>query len=123
MRCDLVSTIYPRQLAITVEIENTTNLTEFSKGNPLFIKLMLQYTRSAKERQYLRDLLAPPIRALLNETDLSLESDPVAIYKKLRQDEELETGERSKKKHDVDAKEAFADPQVQKVYAASESRV
>ena len=106
-----------------MEIENTTNISEFSKGNPLFIKLVLQYTRSAKERQFLRELLAPPIQELCSESTLNLESDPVAIYKRLIQEEELQTGEKSMRKHDVDAKEAFADPAVKSNYLTSKSRM
>lgn len=60
-----------------------------------------------------------PIKEMAAQTDLSLETDPVTIHRKIIQEEELTTGQKTKRKYDVDAREALEDQQVQKVYRNS----
>ncbi|KAL2916115.1 iqgap-related protein [Polyrhizophydium stewartii] len=104
--------------AIGVELNDISKLEEFWRDNPFFIKLVLQYTRGAKERQYLRDLLQPVLKLVLNDNTLELESDPIAIYKSQIRDEELRTGEKSTKPYDVTPQQATQDPDVKRVQAA-----
>ncbi|KAJ3333331.1 hypothetical protein HDU76_009303 [Blyttiomyces sp. JEL0837] len=101
--------------AIKVEVDEINKIDEFWRANPLFIKLVLQYTRGAKERQFLRELLQPLVRLILSDSSLDLETDPVFIYKNLIREEESKSGEQSSRSHDVTHQSALADPEVQRV--------
>jgi len=45
------------EASIDLEVQEASSAAEAAKENPLFIKLVLQYTRGAKERDYLRGML------------------------------------------------------------------
>ncbi len=103
---------------ISVELKDIQKIEEFWRDNPMFVKLVLQFTRGAKERQYLRDLLRGPINLILGSDDLELETEPLAIYKHLIREEELKTGEKSSKPYEITAQDAAANPEVQEIQAS-----
>ncbi|KAJ2626481.1 iqgap- protein, partial [Coemansia sp. RSA 1694] len=53
--------------AIQIELSSIDTLQEFLRGNPIFIKLAVHYNRGAKERKYLRDLLQPLIKKVIED--------------------------------------------------------
>jgi len=101
---------------IEYEVEDINDINDFWRVNPIFIKLVLHYSRGAKERQYLRDLLQPLVKSVFSSEGLELESDPIAIYKTLIREEEFKTGQPSKRKYDVTAKEALSDEETKRTY-------
>jgi len=101
---------------IEYEVEDINDISDFWRVNPIFIKLVLHYSRGAKERQYLRDLLQPLVKSVISSEGLELESDPIAIYKTLIREEEFKTGQPSTRKYDVTAKEALSDDETKKTY-------
>lgn len=101
---------------IEYEVEDINDINDFWRINPIFIKLVLHYSRGAKERQYLRDLLQPLVKSVFSSEGLELESDPIAIYKTLIREEEYKTGQPSKRKYDVTAKEALSDEETKRMY-------
>ncbi|KAJ1342052.1 hypothetical protein BSLG_003369 [Batrachochytrium salamandrivorans] len=92
--------------AIGVELSEINKLEEFWRDNPFFIKLW------CKERQYLRELLQPVLSIVLNDNELELDSDPIAIYKAQIRAEESRTGEKSTKPYEVSLQQANQDPDV-----------
>lgn len=103
---------------IKVEIDDIAKLDEFWRANPFFIKLVLHYTRGAKNSQFLRDLLSPIITEMLEDRDLDLETDAMGIYKALIREDELRTGEKSQRKYDATLQEVQNDADVQKIQSA-----
>ncbi|KAJ3292002.1 hypothetical protein HK104_005630 [Borealophlyctis nickersoniae] len=101
--------------AISIEIDEISKLDEFWRANPLFIKLVLQYTRGAKNVQFLRDLLGPLVKSVLTDTSLDLETDPISIWKSLIREEESRTGEKSSRAYDPKPQQAAADPEVKAI--------
>lgn len=95
--------------AIAQEMEGVESPEEFLRSNPTFIKLAIHYQRGAKERKYLRDLLQPLVRYILEDPNLDLETDPLVIYRGLIREEESRTGVRSARKYDVTREDALAD--------------
>ncbi|KAJ2166008.1 iqgap- protein, partial [Coemansia sp. RSA 520] len=95
--------------AIQIELSSISTLQEFLRGNPIFIKLAVHYNRGAKERKYLRDLLQPLIRKVIDDTELDLESDPLVIYRTLIREEESRTGEKSRRAYDITREDALND--------------
>ncbi|KAJ2370312.1 iqgap- protein [Coemansia sp. RSA 2610] len=95
--------------AIQIELSSISTLQEFLRGNPIFIKLAVHYNRGAKERKYLRDLLQPLIRKVIEDAELDLESDPLVIYRTLIREEESRTGEKSRRAYDISREDALND--------------
>lgn len=89
---------------------------EFIRGNAQFIKLVVQYNRGAKERKYLRDLLSPLVRGIMDDDGLDLETDPCAIYRGTINQEEMQTGQPSRRPLDVNFHEALADPGARTIF-------
>ncbi|KAJ2855939.1 iqgap- protein, partial [Coemansia erecta] len=95
--------------AIQIELSSIESLHEFLRGNPIFIKLAVHYNRGAKERKYLRDLLQPLIKKVIEDPELDLESDPLVIYRTLIREEESRTGEKSRRAYDISREDALND--------------
>ncbi|KAJ3341716.1 hypothetical protein HDU93_004350 [Gonapodya sp. JEL0774] len=104
------------KLSIKYEVDDISSPEEYWKVNPFFVKLILHYTRGAKERQFLGDLLRPLIQDILGTTHLDLETDPVGIFRALIQEEESRTGEKSRRNYNATAKEALKDEETREVY-------
>ncbi|KAI9292803.1 hypothetical protein K502DRAFT_367280 [Neoconidiobolus thromboides FSU 785] len=102
--------------AIDEEINSVNKIEEFLRGNPVFIQLAVHYNRGAKERKYLRDLLQPLIKPILEDKDLDLETDPVCIYRGVIREEESKTGTKSKKKYNVSKQSALNDPETKAAF-------
>ncbi|KAI8810415.1 hypothetical protein BJ742DRAFT_747546 [Cladochytrium replicatum] len=109
--------------AIKIEIDEISDLGEFWRANPLFIKLVLHYTRGAKERQFLRELLQPLVKSIINNNSLDLETEPVAILRALIRDEESRTGEKSSRNYDVTPQVASEDPEVKAMQQAHSAKL
>lgn len=61
------------------EIDTTEDVHGVMKENLIFIKLIVQFNRGAKEREYLRNLLGPLVTQILNEKECDLETDPLMV--------------------------------------------
>ncbi|EPQ27617.1 uncharacterized protein PFL1_04755 [Pseudozyma flocculosa PF-1] len=110
----LLLKLFQRCVAEELTFVGTTQ--EFIRGNAQFIKLVVQYNRGAKERKYLRDLLAPLVRGIMDDDALDLETDPCAIYRATINEEEMQTGQASKRPLDVTFHEALADPAARTIF-------
>ncbi|KAK8927644.1 Ras GTPase-activating-like protein rng2 [Metarhizium anisopliae] len=79
--------------AIREEVEGCRAIQEYIRGNYFWPKLLGNYTRSPRDRKYLRSLLGPLIRDnIVEDPALDLESDPMQIYRSAINNEELRTG-------------------------------
>ena len=66
------------------EILSVDVLQDFIRTDYLFIKLVVQYGRGAKERKYFKDMLAPHVQAIVNDESIDLETDPVVVSASIR---------------------------------------
>ena len=103
-------------VVITSEIKDVDNLSDFIKSNPQFVRLVVNYIRGAKDRQFLQSILQQPILQVLQSDQLELDSDPISIYKKMIIKQETETGQKSNLKLDISKEEALLNPQVLEAY-------
>ncbi|ORX63453.1 ras GTPase-activating protein family [Basidiobolus meristosporus CBS 931.73] len=101
--------------AIDVEISNVETVSDFLRGNPVFIKLAVHYNRGAKERKYLRELLQPLVKQIIEDPTLDLETDPLAIYRKLIREEESREGKKSNRPYDIPLDSALEDVETRQV--------
>lgn len=80
---------------------------------------MGNYIRSPRDRKFLRDLLGPLIKEEIIENDqLDLESDPLQIYRASINNEELQTGMRSRRDPDISRDLAIKDPETRDTFVA-----
>ncbi|CAG8473702.1 13469_t:CDS:10 [Funneliformis caledonium] len=104
------------QKSMMEELENIDSLQEFLRGNFMFVKLVVHYNRGAKERKFLRELLGPLVKQVIEDEYMDLESDPLIIYKALINAEESKTGQPSKRPIDITQQEALNDPETRTVF-------
>ena len=94
-----------------------SSLQDFVKSDFVFIKLVVQYGRGAKERKYLQDLLAPLVNEIIGDNALDLETDPLAIYRACIAKEEMENGLQSQRPVEgVNHEKALEDPEVRQIF-------
>ncbi|ODA76180.1 hypothetical protein RJ55_08463 [Drechmeria coniospora] len=99
------------------EIEGAGLLQEYVRGNYFWAKLLANYTRSPRDRKYLRSLLGPLIRDnIVEDPALDLESDPMQIYRSAINNEELRTGRPDQRPLDVPREVAIRDPETRRLF-------
>ncbi|KND91410.1 Ras GTPase-activating-like protein rng2 [Tolypocladium ophioglossoides CBS 100239] len=103
--------------SIREEIEGAVVLQEYARGNYFWSKLLGNYTRSPRDRKYLRSLLGPMIRDnIVEDPALDLESDPMQIYRSAINNEELRTGRPDHRPLDVPREVAIRDPETRRLF-------
>jgi Ras GTPase-activating-like protein IQGAP2/3 len=103
--------------AIREEIDACNTLQDYLRGNFYWSRLLQNYTRSPRDRKYLRDLLGPLIRDnIIEDPELDLESDPLQIYRSAINNEELRTGQASNRPRDIPRELAIKDPETKSVF-------
>lgn len=103
--------------SIKEEIEASGTVQEYTRGNFFWSKLLSNYSRSPRDRKYLRDLLGPLIRDnIIEDPALDLESDPMQIYKSAINNEELRTGRPSQRPLDIPREMAIKDPETRELF-------
>ncbi|KAI9814679.1 MAG: hypothetical protein M1832_005678 [Thelocarpon impressellum] len=101
------------------EIDGCETVQDYIRGNFFWAKLLVGYTRSPRDRKYMRELLGPLVREnVLENPELDLESDPIQIYRSAINNEELRTGRRSQRRPDISREEAIKDPETRKTFTA-----
>lgn len=103
--------------SIREEVESCEAVHEYLRGNFFWAKLLGNYTRSPRDRKFLRDLLGPLIRDnIVEDPALDLESDPMQIYRSAINNEELRTGRPDHRPLDVPREVAIRDPETRKLF-------
>ncbi|KAI0178532.1 hypothetical protein GGR52DRAFT_260406 [Hypoxylon sp. FL1284] len=103
--------------SIREEVESCTSIQEYLRGNFFWSKLLSNYTRSPRDRKYLRDVLGPLIRDnIIEDPALDLESDPMQIYRSAINNEELRTGRPSRRPLDISRDMAIKDPETRELF-------
>lgn len=112
------------QRSIHEEVMGISSLQEFVKGDFVFIKLVVQYGRGAKERKFLQDTLGPLVREIVEDGELDLETDPLAIYRACIAKEEMEQGLVSQRPIEgVNHQKALEDPEVRTIFIRRKSTI
>ncbi|TPX17195.1 uncharacterized protein E0L32_003313 [Thyridium curvatum] len=103
--------------SIREEVDGMASVQEYLRGNFFWSKLLGNYSRSPRDRKYLRDLLGPLIRDnIIEDPALDLESDPMQIYRSAINNEELSTGRPSQRPLDVPREVAIKDPETRELF-------
>ncbi|KAL2122775.1 hypothetical protein VTJ04DRAFT_3230 [Mycothermus thermophilus] len=103
--------------SIREEVDGCNTLQDYLRGNFFWTRLLHAYTRSPRDRKFLRDLLGPLIRDnIIDDPDLDLESDPMQIYRSAINNEELRTGRPSSRPLDIPRELAIKDPETKALF-------
>lgn len=102
--------------SIKEEIDTCASIQDYTRGNFFWSKILGNYTRSPRDRKYLRDLLGLLVREVVDDPELDLESDPMQIYRKAISNEELSTGQPSMRPLDIPRELAIKDPETRALF-------
>ncbi|PBP24279.1 Ras GTPase activating [Diplocarpon rosae] len=103
--------------SVKEEVDGVHTIQEYLRGNFFWSKLLANYTRSPRDRKYLRELLGPLIHAnIVEDPALDLESDPMQIYRSAINNEELRTGRPSQRPLDIPREIAIKDPETRDMF-------
>lgn len=102
--------------SIKEEIDSCGPVQDYIRGNFFWSKLLSNYTRSPRDRKYLRDLLGPMVRDIVEDPELDLESDPMQIYRSAISNEELSTGQPSRRPLDIPRELAIKDAETRGLF-------
>jgi Ras GTPase-activating-like protein IQGAP2/3 len=77
----------------------------------------MAYVKSPRDRKFLRDVLNPLVKEwVIENSELDLESDPMQIYRSAVSNEELRTGQRSRRQLDISTEEAIRDTETRAIF-------
>lgn len=103
--------------SVREEIEGSRSLQDYYRGSFFWSKLLGNYTRSPRDRKFLRALLGPIVRDnIVDDPVLDLESDPMQIYRAAINNEELRTGRPDGRPLDVPREVAIRDPETRRLF-------
>ncbi|KAI3324860.1 hypothetical protein HD806DRAFT_493809 [Xylariaceae sp. AK1471] len=103
--------------SIREEVDCCNSVQDYLRGNFFWSKLLSNYSRSPRDRKYLRELLGPLIRDnIIEDPALDLESDPMQIYRSAVNNEELRTGQPSRRPLDIPRDLAIKDPETRELF-------
>ncbi|KAJ3024219.1 hypothetical protein HKX48_004492 [Thoreauomyces humboldtii] len=98
--------------AINLEVADISTLEEFWRADPFFLKLVVDYTRRGGNAEYLKTLVQPFVKSIIENRTLNLETDPLMIYRGLITAEESQTGQKSTRPYDITAQQAAENAEV-----------
>ncbi|KAG9763096.1 putative ras GTPase activating protein, partial [Aureobasidium melanogenum] len=105
--------------SVQEEAEHSASLQDYLRGTFFWSRLLSAYVRSPRDRKYMRDLFGPLVReSIFENADLDLESDPMQIYRASINNEELSTGQRSRRNPDISREEAIRDPETRDLFVS-----
>ncbi|XP_015599510.1 ras GTPase-activating-like protein IQGAP1 [Cephus cinctus] len=87
---------------------------EVVTGNPVVLKMVVNYARQVNGQRALRQIVGPIIEKILADKTINIETDPVNIYKCWRNQLEMETGEILDLPYSVNPQQALNYEQVRK---------
>ncbi|KAL2426952.1 Ras GTPase-activating-like protein rng2 [Exophiala dermatitidis] len=105
--------------AVKEEIDCSMSLQDYLRTNAFSNKLFAAYSRSPRDRKFLRDVIGPMVKEnIIDNATLDLESDPLQIYLSAINNEELRTGRRSQRDPNVPREVAIRDPETRATFIA-----
>ncbi|OJD13007.1 hypothetical protein AJ78_06480 [Emergomyces pasteurianus Ep9510] len=99
------------------EIDHSFSFQDYTRCSAFWNKLFAAYTKSPKDRKFMRDILGQLVKEhIIENSELDLESDPMQIYRSAISNEELRTGKKSSRQIDVPREEAIRDPETRETF-------
>ena len=105
--------------SIKEEVDNSPSIQDYLRGNFFWAKVFSAYIKSPRDRKFMRDILGPIVKEnIIDNAELNLESDPMQIYLSAIENEQLRTGQRSRRNPDIPREEAIRDEETKRTFIA-----
>lgn len=98
------------------EVDHAQSLQDYLRTHAFWNRLFGAYIKSPRDRKFMRDILGGIIKEHFIDNQLDLESDPMQIYLSAISNEELRTGQRSRRNPNVPREEAIRDPETRATF-------
>jgi len=99
------------------EIDHTHSMQDYLRSNAFWNRLFGASIKSPRDRKFMRDVFGGVIKEnFIENRQLDLESDPMQIYLSAINNEELRTGQRSRRSPNVPREEAIRDPETRAMF-------
>ena len=99
------------------EVDNAQSMQDYLRSNAFWNRIFGAYIKSPRERKFMRDVLGGIIKEnFIDNRELDLESDPMQIYLSAINNEELRTGQQSRRCPKVPREEAIRDPETRATF-------
>ncbi|KAL8743528.1 MAG: hypothetical protein Q9190_004125 [Brigantiaea leucoxantha] len=99
------------------EIDRCQSIQDYLRGNFFWARLFGAYVKSPRDRKYMREIMGPIIREnIIDNPELDLESDPMQIYLSSIENEQLRTGQRSRRPPEIPQEEAIRDEETRQTF-------
>ncbi|KAJ6171822.1 hypothetical protein N7470_000889 [Penicillium chermesinum] len=103
--------------SVKEDVDGFVSLAEFLRCHAFWSKLFGSYAKSPRDRKFMRDVLGTVVKeSVVDNPELDLESDPIQIYRSSINNEELRTGQRSRRHPDLPREEAIRDPETRETF-------
>ena len=102
--------------SIKEEVDECHSVQDYLRASFFWQRIFGQYAKSPHDQTYLKKMLGPVVKAVVDNETVDLESDPVVIYHTILQNEQLRTGQTGHRKRDVTREEAIRDPTTKQVF-------
>jgi len=100
------------------EMTSFKDVAGFLEANTVTAKMIVTYNRRALGQEYLVKVLAPVMQKFVQSKDLDLETSPLRVFNTLVTEEEMQTGQKSKRTKVNSDEEALAIPEVKELIDA-----
>ncbi|PRP86194.1 Ras GTPase-activating protein [Planoprotostelium fungivorum] len=101
--------------ATATEMTSYKDVAGFLEANTVTAKMIVTYNRRSLGQEYLVKILAPVMQRFIQMKDLDLETSPSRAYNTLITEEEMQTGQKSKRVRVNSDEEALAIPEVKEL--------
>lgn len=96
--------------SIKEEVDHANSLQDYLRCNSFWNRILGAYVKSPRDRKFMRDILGAIVKEnVVENPQLDLESDPLQIYLSAISNEELRTGQRSRRNPNVPREVAIKD--------------
>ncbi|KAK9451867.1 uncharacterized protein V1518DRAFT_409778 [Limtongia smithiae] len=109
--------------AIGGALANNMFVQSLVKGHCMWTRLFAAYSKRPEGRQFVKELVGGLVESITKEDDLDIESDPLTIYHTSINNEELQTGRRSQRDHNVLVEFAAKDPETRSTFIKNLQRL
>eukprot|EP00008_Paramoeba_atlantica_P012607 CAMPEP_0201488422 /NCGR_PEP_ID=MMETSP0151_2-20130828/18137_1 /ASSEMBLY_ACC=CAM_ASM_000257 /TAXON_ID=200890 /ORGANISM="Paramoeba atlantica, Strain 621/1 / CCAP 1560/9" /LENGTH=834 /DNA_ID=CAMNT_0047873709 /DNA_START=70 /DNA_END=2574 /DNA_ORIENTATION=+ len=105
------------QLAMQHEISVIQHASDFLQSETVVPKMIVTYNRRKQGMAYIQRVLGPVMNSVLEE-ERNMELNPLTIYVKMINEQEIRTGEKSKLERQVTPEQALKNPEVSQIVDA-----
>lgn len=100
--------------AMEVEISHSTDPKSFTQSDTVVPKMVLTYNKRKQGVEYIKNTLTSFVKEMMGK-DYQFELSALTIYNKLQNDQDVRSGGKKTKPHEVTAQTAAQDPQVKAI--------